>query len=261
MAVAGLLLAAGTATPSTAQPASRTLTISGRVNGFADVTFPTAVRLGTSRHAAVPPVVTGTASYAGAYLTPLDGAGPSAGTIILRAFPMFGDTPFALTTHTSLPAGRYRVHLLGDAPTTVRMSIDGVRRDVSVRTRTPSDVTAQQVGRGVAGVDTPVDRAVVPFTVRPVTLAVVASSHESTAFAGRREVCIRSRTDGLSPCLDGNGGRGWYWAVVPVRWRLGGAAVVNPGELPTGPAEVEFLDYSAGAPHDLHAFVLTLHTR
>lgn len=117
---------------------------------------------------------------------------------------------------------------------------------------------ARWVSRGVAGVATPADRTIVPFTVRRRTLTVVAEAHESTGFYGRRDVCVRERTNGLSPCLDGNSGHGWYSGVYPFRWTLGGAAAYHPGALPLGELEAEFLDLAVAVPHGMTTFVMTL---
>jgi hypothetical protein len=244
---------------ATAAPRFRTLTVQGPGNTYADVSFSSRVRLATSMTSEMRPRYTATGTYAGVYVTPVHGPGPAAGTFLMRAFRMLSDLPFPLgPVDAWLPPGRYRVHLLGDAPATVRISVEGLGRDVSVRTATPSPVHATLLQRGVAGVSAPADRTIVPFTVGPDTVTVVASVHESSAFAGRREVCVRERTDGLSPCLDGNAGRGWYYSVVPIEWGIGGAAAYHPGELPAGPSEVEFLDVTVGAPKALQAFVMTL---
>lgn len=242
----------------TAAPALRTLTVRGVPNAYAEVTFGSRVRFETSATTKAPPGYDASGTYAGAYVEPVRGSGPVAGTVLLRAMPGLSDVPFPLGPQGWLPAGRYRVHLLGDASTTVRIRVEGLRRDATVATRTASDVVATWVSRGVAGVPTPADRTVVPFTVGRRTLAVVGATHESTGFYGRRDVCVRRRTNGLSPCLDGNSGRGWYWGVYPVGWRLGGAAAYHPGELPVGELEAEFLDAAVAVPQGLTAFVLTL---
>jgi hypothetical protein len=222
------------------------------------VTFATRVRLSTSATSTTPPRFAGAGAYTGVYVAPLRGSTPGSGTLLLRGLPLLSDVHFPLGPQSWLPPGRYRVHLLGDAPATVRVRVEGLPRDVTVRTARPSPVVAALTRRGVAGVDAPADRTVVPLTVRSTTLTVVASAHESTAFLGRREVCVRRRTDGLSPCLDGNAGRGWYYSVVPFRWGLAGAAVYHPGALPVGDAEVEYLDVTAGAPAGLHSFTMML---
>ena len=150
------------------------------------------------------------------------------------------------------------MHLIGDAPTTVKIRVAGLRRDLTVTTKTRADVVATWVSRGVAGVATPADRTIVPFTVRRRTLTVVAEAHESTGFYGQRDVCVRERTNGLSPCLDGNSGHGWYSGVYPFRWTLGGAAAYHPGALPLGELEAEFLDVAVAVPHGMTTFVMTL---
>ena len=245
--------------PAAAAPTLRTLTVRGVLNAYADVTFTGRVRLETSMATKTPPDYEVAGTYAGAYVEPVRGAGPVAGTILLRGMPGLSDVPFPLGPQGWLPPGRYRVHLLGDAATTVRIRAEGLRRDVTVMTATRSDVVATWPSRGVAGVPTPVDRTIVPFTVHRTTLAVVAAMHESTGFYGRRDVCVRRRTDGLSPCFEGNSGRGWYWGVTPVDATLGGASAYHPGELPEGEHEVEFFDLAAAVPQGLTTFVMTLH--
>lgn len=241
-----------------AAPRLRTLTVRGLPNAYAELTFASRVRFETSATSKAPPSYDAKGTYAGAYVEPVRGDGPVAGTVLLRAMPSLSDVPFPLGPQGWLPPGRYRVHLIGDASTTVKIRVEGLRRDLTVTTKTRADVVAQWVSRGVAGVATPADRAIVPFTARSRTLTVVAEAHESTGFYGRRDVCVRKRTNGLSPCLDGNAGRGWYWGVYPLRWTLGGAAVYRPGVLPVGELEVEFFDLAVAVPHGLTTFVMTL---
>lgn len=258
--LAGLLVClAGLPVPAaTAAPAVRTLTVRGVPNAYTEVTFPGRVRFETSGTAKPPPAYDTEGTYAGAYVEPVGRAGAAAGTMLLPALPGLEDVAFPLGTQGWLPAGRYRVHLIGDAATTVRIRAEGLRRDLTVTTRTRSALAASWVERGVAGAATPADRTIVPFTVGPRTLTVVAASHDSTGFYGRTEICVRERTNGLSPCLDGNAGRGAYWGVYPFRWVMAGAGVYRPGVLPSGEFEVEFLDVAVAAPHSLATFVLTL---
>ena len=259
--LAALLLAAlagAPSAPASAAPALRTLTVHGVENAYTEVTFATRVRLETFARSATPPVYDTTGTYAAVYVEPVRGTGPVSGTILLRGMPGLSDVPFRLGPQGWLPPGRYRVHLLGDAQTTVRVRAAGLTRDMTVTTTRPSEVDATWVARGVAGVPTPVDRTIVPFTVRPRTLTVISSTHESTGFYGRRDVCVRGRSDGRSPCLEGNAGRGWYWGVYLISWTMGGAAVYHPGELAPGDFEVEFLDAAIAKPDGLPAFVMTV---
>lgn len=246
------------AVPATAQPAARTLTVTGVANAYTDVTFSSRVHLSTAAHAGSPPRFEGSGTYSGVYVTPLHGNGPAAGTILLRGLPLLSDVPFPLSGTDWLPAGRYRVHLLGDAPATVRIRVDGLRRDVLVRTATGSDVSATLLRRAVAGVDLPVDRTVIPLTVRRPTLTILASSHRSTGFVGRRGICVRARAPVQSPCLQGTSGYGWYYGVIPFDWGIAGAAGFHPGDLPAGEYDAEFFDYTAGASKGMYAFAMTL---
>jgi len=257
VSICALALLAVGAPPATSAAPQRTLVVEGVPNAYADVTFPTRFRLTTAYDREVPPVVESDGTYAGAYVTPLRG-GPASGTFVVRGMRMLSDLPFPIGPETWQPPGRYRVHLLGDAPTTVRLRVDGLRRDVRVRTAKRSDVVASFLHRGVIGVATPVDRTVVPLTVRRSTLVVFASSHESTGFYGRRDMCVRMREPTPSPCLKGNSGRGWYWNALVGTGGLAGASAYHPGELPVGEAEVEFLDAAAAAPVEILGFTMTL---
>jgi hypothetical protein len=241
---------------ATAAPTVRTLTVRGVPNAYAEVTFAGRVRFETATKSR--PSYDAKGTYAGAYVEPVRGDGPVAGTVLLRAMPSLSDVPFPLGPQGWLPPGRYRVHLIGDGPTTVKIRAEGLRRDMTVTTTTRAEVAAKWVSRGVAGAATPADRTIVPFTVRPRTLTVVAEAHESTGFYGRRDVCVRTRTNGLSPCLDGNSGHGSYSGVYPFRWTLGGGAAYHPGALPPGEMEAEFLDVAVGVPHGMTTFVMTL---
>lgn len=244
---------------ATAATPERALTVRGAGNTYADITLATAVRLSTSTAARTPPRFTTSGSYAAVYVEPVGRAAPGAGTVLLNGLAGWEDVPFALgPPATWLPPGRYRVHLLGDGGGSVRVEAQGLRRDVTVTTTRPSNVAGGFLDRDVAGASLPADRTVVPLTIRPNTLTIVASQQRSTAFYGRRDVCVRSGTDPLSPCVEGNAGRGWYWGVTPIEWTVAGAAVYSPGELPNGPAEVEFVDATVGVPHDVHRFVLTV---
>lgn len=250
--VLGFPLSAATAAPS------RVLTVTGAPNAFTEVSFPTQVRLATSATAKARPSYATKGTYAGVYVEPVHGNGRVAGTLLLRAMPSLSNVPFPIGAEAWLPPGRYRVHLIGDAPATVRISVEGLRRDLTVVTKNRSEIVATWISRGIAGVATPADRTILPFTVRRPTLTIVADAHESTGFYGRSDVCVRARTNGLSPCLDGNAGHGSYWGGYPFRWTMGGAAVYAPGTLPLGDLEAEFLDVAVAAPPRLTAFVMTV---
>ena len=258
LAASTIFLSLLAAAPVAAAPPLRTVTVRGRPNAYAEVNFASRVRFETSSTSKAPPAYDAHGTYAGVYVEPVRATVPVAGTALLRGMPELSDVHFPLAPPEWLPAGRYRVHLLGDAATTVRVQVAGLRRDLAITTTTPSAVRARWVPRGVAGVATPVDRTIVPFTVQPRTLALFGAMHDSTGFYGRRDVCVRPRSDGLSPCLDGNAGRGWYWGLYPFRWTLGGAASYHPGELRPGEYEAEFLDIAVAVPHGLPTFVLTL---
>jgi hypothetical protein len=258
--VVALLLALFVAptTPVGAAPPLRTLTVRGVPNAYTEVTFPTRMRLEVWYSSSTPPVFDTDGTYAGAYLEPVRGDGPAAGTAVLRSMTVRDEAAFTLGATGWVPAGRYRVYLLADAPATVRIRVAGLRRDMTLTTRTRADVKGGWVDRGVAGVHAPVDRTIVPFTVRPRTLTIAASQHESTGFYGRREECIRLRSDERSLCLEGTHGRGGYWGVYPATAYVGAGGSITAGTLRPGEYEVEFFDATVGVPHAYRTFLLTL---
>jgi hypothetical protein len=252
----GALLGAPLPAASAAPP--RALTVRGMTNAYAEVSFAHAVRFETAASAAMRPRYDAKGTYAGAYIEPVRGDGPVAGTMLLRAMPGLSEVPFPVAREAWLPPGRYRVHLLGDAATVVKIWAHGLRRDTTVTTKAPSGVVAGWPSGAVAGVAAPVDRTIVPLRVQARTLTVVATSQESTGFYGRRDICVRKRTNGLSPCLEGNAGHGSYWGVVPLTWTLGNVAVFPPGALRPGEFEAEFFDAVVAAPYRVRRFVFTL---
>lgn len=256
VAVLAVTVLGAPATVAGAATASHTLTVQGVPNAYTEVRFAGRVRLATSTNAR--PTFATTGTYAGVYLEPVRGDGPGAGTVLLRAMPGLSDVPIPIGSQSWLPAGSYRVHLLGDATTAVTVRLEGLARGLVVTTKTRSRVAATWVGRGVAGVTAPADRTIVPFTVHRRTLTLIAAGQESTGFYGQRDICVRERGTGLAPCLDGNAGHGRYWSVYPLRWTMGGAAVYRPGTLPLGELEVEFLDVTVATPHRMAAFVMSV---
>lgn len=86
-----------------AAPTLRTLTVRGVPNAYAEVTFAGRVRFETTTKSR--PSYDAKGTYAGAYVEPVRGDGPVAGTVLLRAMPSLSDVPFPLGPQGWLPPG------------------------------------------------------------------------------------------------------------------------------------------------------------
>ena len=260
VACALALLAVGAA-PVTAAPATRVLTIRGAKNAYVDVTFATRFRLHTDdhRHKDAPRITT-TGTYGGFYVVPL-GKGPEAvgaGTIQLQGLPVFANMAMGIGTFEWLPAGRYRVHLLADAETTVRVHGEGLRRDLSLRPAKPSATAATFVHRTTGGADVPVDRTVIPVSIRPNTVTLLAGQQDSNGVVMDQYQCLHppARPEG---CATGDGiGGNFLVTGTPAGRSAGSGMIVYPGEHPPGEAEADFIDVTAGVPRGMYAFALTI---
>ena len=204
--VVGAVFGAGFAVPSEAAPPFRTLVFRARANASLDITFPRSVTLDGWKIQ-----TTGGRNYVGFYLQPLTGK-PDAGAGAVRfhgyripgftwaPLPVGVDDGWAFTsdsTTRTLPAGRYRLHVLADAPAEVRIPVVGFTAKPLHATRPTrvshlvKDVTSELVPRVPGGTATPgAARADLPFTVpseRTISFAslqVLRHGHRSTAGVG-----------------------------------------------------------------------------
>lgn len=129
-----VLAAAGSAQPATGAEGTATLVLRARASAYVDVTFPTAFRLHDATTSAPG------ASFSGYYLQPLKGPAENGfGQVWLSGFrhPGYAEAPIPIGgpgtnpelpdpgQDWSIPAGRYRVHVLGDRPTVARLRVSG----------------------------------------------------------------------------------------------------------------------------------------
>ena len=155
-----------------------TYTLSAARSASVDVTFTRAVTLDMGRTR-----VTGAGAYAGYYVQPL-GAAPDSGHgeiwVTEFSYPDFQRFPIPLGnqdailsypkgTARRLPAGRYRLHVLGDRAAHVRLALTGAGADRRLSPSRPSpfaavwkDVTPDVAGQRVPGTVT----ADLPITVK-----------------------------------------------------------------------------------------------
>jgi len=75
-----------------------------------------------------------TGSFAGFLITPIASKRPLAGAFVSRALGN-RDHPLPLATARHLAAGTYRLTYLGDGPATIRVSVRGLGRDLSLQPR------------------------------------------------------------------------------------------------------------------------------
>lgn len=256
-----LALLAGGLVPAEASHTLRTLTVRGSRNAYVDVTFKSSFRLYRDEFDGNPPVFSAKGAYAGVYLTRLGGGddeSPSAGTLLVAGMPGWRDWALGFGTGDYLSAGRYRVHLLADAQATVKVSVAGLAKDLTLTPTTRSRTRGRLVHRTVNGVDLPVDRTFIPVNLRAPTMTVLAASHDATGAGGDQRICLHTPDD-ARPCELGGGIGGGFTVVgTPGAYGMGTAMFVYPGEAPAGEAEAEYVDATVGVPDSMYAFALTI---
>lgn len=149
------LLCASFATPADAEPQYAYLVISGTRSAVVDVTFPRDTKGTPGALGWRCDEFTTRGTYAAYLLRPVSGRGPTWGGMLTPKWP-FGRYPSCFTDYSddrSLKAGRYRLYLMTDGATTLRVRLFGYARDVVVRPARPYPVTAGYFDvPGVAGV-------------------------------------------------------------------------------------------------------------
>ena len=139
VAVAGVLVATAPNVGSAAAPASATYVVTARRSASVDVVLGRGVEIHLGRTR-----VSGSGAYAGYFVQPLDRRGDfGLGELRMAEyrFPSFaqvtlplgndmirgyGDPVARRTARRALPAGRYRLHVIGDATTRVTLALTGV---------------------------------------------------------------------------------------------------------------------------------------
>ena len=217
-ALAALVLALGAlAVPAhAAKPA--TLTIKAARSGYVEQTFPSGVTLRAATSTAAT-----SGSYAGFYLQPLSRAAQDGwGRVWFKQFTHEAFDPVGVSLgqpawwEWRVPAGRYRIHVFGDAAVVARLTFTG---RVTSRTLTPTAASraaavSKDVTPALAGVRVPASAAVVadlPIAVHTnsVSFAATFMVYRGTWVVdpSQRYGCIGD-SNGL-PCTPGspNGGR------------------------------------------------------
>ncbi|HVE64031.1 MAG TPA: hypothetical protein VNB94_09545 [Mycobacteriales bacterium] len=156
-----------------------------------------------------------------------------------------------------LPAGRYRVTLLANGPSEVRVPAKGLGRSVTLLPRGRADVRGELVRQTLPmGVPTAVSR--IPMTVTLGSMVVLASAQSySAGVVSADDVCLARPG---SQCATGgvSGGTGVVVAGAPGRLASIQALYFYPGQTPAASYEAVFVSTGAGAAERLVSFALRI---
>jgi hypothetical protein len=254
--------AAHAAPPSQRGPQAHLLVVRGTRSATADVTFRTRIRAHTDLFVPGNPVtVTTKGTYAGVWLESLATPVLGTGMVVVPAYT--GEDPIAWGSwdreDQSLPAGRYRVHLVTDGQSEVRLPVDGLTRDLVVRPARPSSDSGRLVRRqAVPGADAPADRTVVPVKFGAHTVVALASGGAGDVVSvWQSEICVHDVTP-EQPCAVGGGQGGGSQSVSTGGMSGWGASFFYPGDLTPGVHDAEFTDVAVTVPKGYWAFALTV---
>lgn len=196
-----------------------TLTIEGDVSAWTDVVLPAGVTFDLKRA-----TVSGNGRFAGFYVDARVADGRRIGMLSMRDFHAPGDAPEAQPLGTdppTLPPGAYRIYLIADGRTSVRVPVDGMAsRTVRPARVTKAAVAVQRLpvtGVAVSG------RQPMTAARRSLSLSTLLLD-DVLAFAGTIAVCVTShggrcdgdRADGtrLGYYVNPSGPYPFIWTVV-----------------------------------------------
>lgn len=244
-----LVLALGALAVPADAAKSATLTIKAARSGYVEQAFPSGVTLRAELS-----TVASSGSYAGFYLQPLSRPAQDGwGRVWFKQFAHKDFRPVGVSlgqpawSDWRVPAGRYRIHVFGDAAMVARLTFAG---RVASRTLTPKAASraaavSKDVTPAVAGERVPTSAAVVadlPIAVHTNSLSFAATF---TVYRGtwvvdpsQRDGCIGD--SGGLPCtaLSRNGGRENHWQhqiVGPLTYAVAmSSSSYNPHGLSSG---------------------------
>jgi hypothetical protein len=215
------------------------LLLSGTYSAYVDVSFAKPINVREMES-----VATTRGRYAGFFLYRLghrptpDRSNDSAGSLysprLHSVQPGWPAIPFGF--RDTLAAGRYRVYLFADGPTTVRVPVTGLARSLRLapRTRVRSGIDVRDASALTDTSGNAVDGITEPVIVGPHTWVVsdLETYHTGipNAFAEQLEACVT--TTGTFRCpkaVTGFGESVEFEVAVEVVWH------VPPGDLPPGP--------------------------
>ncbi|HEV2889989.1 MAG TPA: hypothetical protein VGX28_06400 [Frankiaceae bacterium] len=248
-----LLLALSPAGAQAAPPTLREIVLTGSRSASVEMTFPDrfSPHLGIAHPDGVAATTRGT--YAGVWFENVRDARWSQGRVVV---PAMGDAlPIAWggsdREDFSLPAGRYRVHLVADGPSTVRVRVGGLARTTRLSPTRPSDVRGRLVKVTAVTAD-------IPVLVKPTTTTVMAASTQNEPSLGAAiSMCLDEGRE--LPCEAGQGFGMTVAFFAPGLWsRTMATYIVYPGTVASGEHTARYKVASGTPTATLYAFALSL---
>lgn len=259
LAVVTLVLGATMFAPASAASASVTLSVTR--SGYFDIALPANVSINPYQSR-----VSTRGTYGGWLLlkrgAAYDFQAPASGAIWLDAFTSSSAErtwpSITLPGARRLAAGTYRVYVVGDAPTTVSIPVEGMTRPIRLSGGRPSyaaggsEAMASLVVAGPAGA---IRGDTVQYASQAPTAALVVSAVTVVMRPGAVVMSMDACASGAEEECSGFGGTGWMASpIIPGSFTLG--VVYGPGELPKGELKAEQSATLAGsAEHAAGGFV------
>lgn len=240
--------------PAAAAATSREIVLTGSRSAWVEVTFAHRFKphVGVWGRPGLRVATRGT--YAGVWFENLKSDVASQGGVVLPA--AGEDMPVGWggsdREDFTLPAGRYRVHLLADGESTVRVLVDGIARSLRLAPRRASEVRSRLVSVDMV-------RAEIPVVVRPTTTTVlVGFTHSEPSVGSAMDICL-DEGDTL-PCEAGRGHGMSTAFLAPGVWsKMMTAIFVYPGWVSSGEHTASYTIATVGVTkRTLYAFALSL---
>ncbi len=156
-----------------------------------------------------------------------------------------------------LPAGRYRVTLLANGPSEVRVPLRGVDRSIVLAPRQPADVRGDLVRHRLSP-GAPVSLARVPMTVGAASTVLLASAQSYPAGVATADDLCLARPG--TTCATGavSGGTGVVVGGGGGRLTTIQALYIYPGQTPAGGYDAVFASAGVGVADQLSVFALRI---
>lgn len=190
---------------SNAAPAAGTITLQGGTSAWTTFDVPAPLTLDLGRV-----TVTTSGRFGGFYLDAVAPDGPRNGIVSLRDYHVPGDTPYVErlgTDTTRFPRGRYRLYLIADTTTVVKIPVTGVpSRALRPANRTVATASVQELRRNGLAVQ---GRQPVTAARRSVSFSSVMLD-DVQVFAGTISACLTAPGGACNSGGQDAGRAGWY---------------------------------------------------
>jgi hypothetical protein len=151
---------------------------------------------------------------------------------------------------TVLQRGRYRIHLLTDGPSTVRITANGLERPLLLRPEESSSVNAEVIPLLTEDGSGPVQARV---SIETSTRSTVLLATKTEAELGQAHLLSQCLTEPGGHCTDPSDTEPW---VSPASGGGGGTQIDVISDQPSGTHEAVFTAVSAGLRQGSYGFVL-----